>query len=425
VPEELYGPLSIKHLEMDQYHRLTDGYLPSAAIAFLDEIFNANSAILNALLTLLNEREFDNGTVRIKTPLVSVVGASNVVPEGTELAALYDRFLFRYQVDPVSDQGFDTLLDTATEEAPISQDRWRLSEDQLCDIRDQAAHVRLPESVKAMVASLRKALVDKKLYVSDRRWTKIVRVLRVAAFCDGRDEVSLVDCWLIVHCLWNRPEQASLARELVRSTLGAVLVDEPKRYEAMLTAFEEEVTRDQGQTEQVLSVRGEALWFDESGKRVNEPYAREQLSNRRGDLLFHAPEGMQRRAKTAFTLEELWDGWFQSQPNGINKLEAWSHNPANHATDKTERKRVEQPRRFAGEHIDGRRRQVADVLRDVRDFLEAIDALRIGTSSLWVPAARQQHVLDGLGEAHDTLRTVARGLEEVIARIDKLPRAEV
>ncbi len=81
------GPLSIKALEQDQYTRLTQGDLPQASIAFEDEIFKANSAILNALLTLLNEREFDNGIIRKKAPLLSVVGASNELPESEELSA--------------------------------------------------------------------------------------------------------------------------------------------------------------------------------------------------------------------------------------------------------------------------------------------------------------------------------------------------
>ena len=81
VPEELFGPLSMRALERDEYLRMTEGYLPSASVAFIDEIFKANSAILNTLLTILNERLFDNGTQRNKVPLLCLVGASNEMPE--------------------------------------------------------------------------------------------------------------------------------------------------------------------------------------------------------------------------------------------------------------------------------------------------------------------------------------------------------
>ena len=100
TPEELFGPLSLKALEDDRYERLTEGYLPTAGVAFLDEVFKANSAILNALLTLLNEREFDNGAGRTHTPLISVVAASNEVPVDESLHAFYDRFLLRVPVQP-------------------------------------------------------------------------------------------------------------------------------------------------------------------------------------------------------------------------------------------------------------------------------------------------------------------------------------
>ncbi|MBL8759409.1 MAG: AAA family ATPase, partial [Phycisphaerae bacterium] len=127
VPEELFGPLSIKALEDDKYQRQTDGYLPTASVAFLDEIFKANSAILNALLTLLNEREFDNGTQRVKTPLVSVVGASNELPQEEELLALYDRFLVRFHVGPVTDEGFGKLLDLRGQAKPSIPEADRLT----------------------------------------------------------------------------------------------------------------------------------------------------------------------------------------------------------------------------------------------------------------------------------------------------------
>jgi hypothetical protein len=126
TPEELFGPLSLKALEDDRYERLVDGYLPTAGIAFLDEVFKANSAILNALLTLLNEREFDNGTGRLRTPLVAVVAASNEVPVDDALQAFHDRFLLRVPVAPVGDERFAALLavDDAVFALPPAQAPW-------------------------------------------------------------------------------------------------------------------------------------------------------------------------------------------------------------------------------------------------------------------------------------------------------------
>src|SRR6185369_5017235 len=110
VPEELFGPLSIRALEEDRYERHTAGFLPDAAIAFIDEVFKANSAILNALLTLLNEREFDNGAGRQRCPLISAIGATNEVPEDEVAEAFFDRFLTRIPVAPVSPAAFTALL---------------------------------------------------------------------------------------------------------------------------------------------------------------------------------------------------------------------------------------------------------------------------------------------------------------------------
>jgi MoxR-like ATPase len=110
TPEELFGPLSLKALEDDRYERLVEGYLPTAQVAFLDEVFKANSAILNALLSLLNERVFDNGTQRQHVPLVTVVAASNETPADEALHAFFDRFLIRVPVQPVSDAAFEGLL---------------------------------------------------------------------------------------------------------------------------------------------------------------------------------------------------------------------------------------------------------------------------------------------------------------------------
>ena len=114
VPEEIFGPLSIKALEEDRYERHTAGFLPEASIAFIDEVFKANSAILNALLTLLNERQFDNGAGRQNCPLISVIGATNDVPEDEVAEAFFDRFLVRLPVAPVSAAGFGRVASGRT-----------------------------------------------------------------------------------------------------------------------------------------------------------------------------------------------------------------------------------------------------------------------------------------------------------------------
>ena len=111
MPEEVFGPISLKSLEQDRYERIYQGHLPGANIAFIDETFKANSAILNSLLTIMNEREFDTGTSRVPVELLTVVGASNEMPAEAELAALYDRFVVRMKVLPLAtEQDLQALL---------------------------------------------------------------------------------------------------------------------------------------------------------------------------------------------------------------------------------------------------------------------------------------------------------------------------
>jgi len=86
TPEELYGPISLAGLKADRFKRVTAGKLPECHVAFLDEIFKSNSAVLNSLLSAVNERIFhDDGAAR-QIPLLTCVAASNEMPEGPELA---------------------------------------------------------------------------------------------------------------------------------------------------------------------------------------------------------------------------------------------------------------------------------------------------------------------------------------------------
>lgn len=205
TPEELFGPLSLKALEDDRYERLIEGFLPTAGIAFLDEVFKANSAILNALLTLLNEREFDNGSGRLATPLISVVAASNEVPVDEALHAFYDRFLVRIPVQPVSDEAFRALLvltrhNTGTAPSLTLQERAAVAA-----IADQ---LDLSESAIDACARLRRWLQAEKIATSDRRWRQWTRLMKTAAATEGRDEVDSLDLWTAPYIVSPAPEGA-------------------------------------------------------------------------------------------------------------------------------------------------------------------------------------------------------------------------
>lgn len=193
TPEELFGPLSLKALEDDRYERLIEGYLPTAGIGFLDEVFKANSAILNALLTLLNEREFDNGAGRRHTPLVCVVGASNELPTDESLLAFHDRFLLRVPVQPVGDASFAALLqldDTPAPEVPP------LTAAERAAVAARREQVVLGDEALAALAGLRGWLAQRAIAVSDRRWRQLIGLMRCAAACEGRATLDAIDLWL-------------------------------------------------------------------------------------------------------------------------------------------------------------------------------------------------------------------------------------
>ena len=233
TPEELFGPLSLAALERDEYRRATTGFAPDAELLFIDEIFKSNSAILNTLLTLLNERIFDDGAQRKPVPLLSAVAASNEGPESEELAALYDRFLLRKLVSPVSDDGVLEMLmgseAAAAEDAASESGSVVVGDDEvslfdavlalrgtLQTVREATPSVELPRWVALL---LRDARAHVRLagaegqhgsgYVSDRRLRRVAELLKSSAAAHGRTSVSVLDTLAVLpHVLWEEPEDA-------------------------------------------------------------------------------------------------------------------------------------------------------------------------------------------------------------------------
>lgn len=224
TPDEIFGPLSISALKADRFERNTAGYLPTARVAFLDEIFKANSAILNALLTILNERIFHNGNHAEKVPLLSLVAASNELPVGKdELNALYDRFLVRTVVGPVSEEGWLQLMaaDTAVAEFKPSA---KISVADVEALRQQAAGVQIPTEIAEVIRAIwsqhqQMFRESKDERLSDRRLVKVLKLFRMSAATNGRDVVDLSDVLLLKDCLWNHDANATKVHDLVKTTL--------------------------------------------------------------------------------------------------------------------------------------------------------------------------------------------------------------
>lgn len=221
TPEEIFGPLSISELKQDRFKRNTEGYLPTVRIAFLDEIFKASSSILNALLTILNERVYHNGSQAEKVPLQALIAASNELPTGQEeLNALYDRFLVRCYVGYVPEDSLSRLFEVSAG----ADVQGRLSAEDLAAIRHAAQTVTLPQPVRECIESIWLQLremfkEDRREQLSDRRLIKILSLLRVSAATNERTEVDLSDLLLLKDCLWSHPDNAGKVVDLLRNTL--------------------------------------------------------------------------------------------------------------------------------------------------------------------------------------------------------------
>lgn len=228
TPEDVFGPVSITELKKDNFLRKTEGFLPRADFAFLDEIWKSSPAILNTLLMIINEKLFRNGAEVESAPLKALIAASNETPPpGQGLEALYDRFLVRLDVSPMEEkENFELLLNAqptrARLELPddlaIKHEEW----DQWC----KDIHViKLSQETLNVIHDIRLTFEEKgeelDVYVSDRRWQKAAIFLKAAAFFCERKETNLADTLLLRHCLWttkeNRAEVVKVVENAVRN----------------------------------------------------------------------------------------------------------------------------------------------------------------------------------------------------------------
>lgn len=216
TPEEVFGPLSIQELKDNgKYVRLTEGYLPTAHIVFLDEIWKAGPAILNTLLTVVNERTFRNSYENLPVPMRLLISASNELPqEDGGLEALYDRMLLRVFVNRIQQKdNFKALLldNQSLQDIPenlvISDEEYQTWQAQLGQVTMSDSVFEKMYLIKNLVEQglplAGEGSIVSDLYVSDRRWKKSVHLLQTSAFFNGRSEINPLDLLLLQDCLWH------------------------------------------------------------------------------------------------------------------------------------------------------------------------------------------------------------------------------
>jgi len=231
-PNEIFGPVDIAAFREGRYQRRIEGMLPEAEIVFLDEVFKSNSAILNALLTLLNERRFTSGGTVLKAPLLSCFGASNEVPSDETLTAIFDRFILRIRSENLDAYHFQDLLQKG-----IQHEIMALTD---ATIQPLATAREIQELYRAFSTRMRfsedffsayKGLVfqirAEGVSLSDRRVVKLLKLFAASAYLDGRTRPDASDFFVLKH-IWNNEDQAAILESIVTPVLEAHYRDHPQ-----------------------------------------------------------------------------------------------------------------------------------------------------------------------------------------------------
>ena len=216
-PSELFGPFDLRKLREGDLVTNTQGMLPEADFVFLDELLNANSAVLNSLLLALNERIFRRGRERVPVPMLMAIGASNNLPEDEALAALFDRFLLRVHCDNVDTKRLGEVLDAGWRRERSEPATATMTVDDIRKLQQAVVLVDLGPARKAYL-NLIERLRDAGMPISDRRAVRLQRVIAASAIICGRSAAQVSDIWVLRY-IWDSPAQMEMLAAHVQSVI--------------------------------------------------------------------------------------------------------------------------------------------------------------------------------------------------------------
>lgn len=216
TPEELFGMYSIAGLKNDQYCRVIKNKLPECDIGYIDEIFNGNSSILNALNSCMNERVFESNPI----PLKSVFGATNFTPEDSVLVAFYDRLMFRHIVERIGDtDNFKQMIKAGSFKHTARQ----LDKSEIVMLQNKLNQIKIPDLIIECIASLRDSLAKESIFPTDRRWKGCVSVLKAQALINKHEEVCQDDLYCLKNILWDDKKQIPIVEQVITKLIAPAL----------------------------------------------------------------------------------------------------------------------------------------------------------------------------------------------------------
>ncbi|WP_321329505.1 AAA family ATPase [uncultured Ilyobacter sp.] len=451
TPEELFGPVSIRELEKDNFRRKTDGYLSDANIVFLDEIFKSNSSILNSLLTILNEKVYHNGNLKEKTDIYSIISASNELPtDSGELMALYDRFLLRVIVDYVKEPSKLLLLEDRYR--GISEEL-KLNKDILEDIARESKKIEIPHHIAEIILNLKEKLdehfkdeITSKIRekVSDRKLVKSIGLLKTSAYTNGRDSVNISDTLLLIHCYWNRMENRDVIKKYIFEEIIKLTNKDLENYGNISQVWSEEFN---GLfRKQRIDENGNPLYYDVDNNLVKFSYGDIHLMDKYGEYVHY--KGHAEYVKVLAELGNFDYGYIDSGIATENGKIVWKYecSPVEVVTS-AERElegyerlvvkgnlkpaKIESYEEYIKAYnvvspsliprMEGIRRNIEEEIRDIRKISNYLDKVRqsLMIENLWVIGDDMEELQALVEKTYEGMNASLLKLEEVLGKIDR------
>lgn len=258
-PSEVFGPFSLTAMERDQFIRKTTGYLPEAHIAYMDEIWKANSPILNLLLPILNEREFVNDGKKIKVPLMTAFASSNEFPEDREsLAAIYDRFVLRMQIDSIKDnKNVDRMMMdrvSRNNKSKLNKVDAVLTIEEINALNEASMAVNVNSNIVKTLIKVQNAAAKKGgVFISDRKKNQCIDIVQAYALYNGRGHVSVDDLMILKYVFFDEDvPMDEIEAEILR--LVDPYTDEVNKYYRQYKEIKDRIDAETDPTEKLKSI---------------------------------------------------------------------------------------------------------------------------------------------------------------------------